>query len=321
MPLEQARVVEPLLPHVEPAEQEFPADEIDAALIEERFANLANEEVTLLATNLARPDGFIKTLIMGSLITSKELIANINSTFVRTHRGYYKTWPPTYDGGANSYLSFKIGCPDLDYTSPDSQSGSSKDKWKDGLGFAFIAEQIISLSNTVVNYGNFGLYSHKRNLLEEGKPLPPELAAMTDEEFLASEQIPSKSDFIKFTHMARQYRTLHNNDQGELNIKAQEEVFPKVDLKQGIIFIPLREKSAIKQLILTTISESLPFADQILEAYGIDIKSLTPEAVLNQYPNIYWYPQQNIDLAIKYLSTHPERIEQIIGQNNKEPII
>lgn len=64
-----------------------------------------------MANNLARPDGFIKTIILGQIMTSSELAREISPEFVKTHRGYYHSFPPShYDRwGENDYISFTVG--------------------------------------------------------------------------------------------------------------------------------------------------------------------------------------------------------------------
>jgi len=100
-----------------PIQESLPSAEASAEKIRRDFREKPSSEVELLANNLARPDGFAKSLIIGKLLTSRALADAIAPEFVRTNRGYYKAYPRVLHDShdKNEYISFKVGKTQLMY--------------------------------------------------------------------------------------------------------------------------------------------------------------------------------------------------------------
>lgn len=283
--------------------------ETDSLLIEKEFAELPPEKVTLLAVNLAREDGFAKTLITGSLTTSAELQNRISHNFVRTHRGYYMSSARSHLSIPNEYLSFRLGSAERLY----SESRTNLDhEWEDGLGFACVGQKLVDQSTSKVSWGDLSLRRIVKQMRQHNLELPKQLAHMSEEELRIYDYKPPKEDIISLIHLARKYKTITQNHQAELNVFSEKGKLPRLPLSETIIFIPSRKKAECTELLRVKLAEIKPYAQKIKRTFGVDITSLTPEKILANYTNIYWYPQKNIDLAVKYLSTHPEKITQLL---------
>ena len=89
---------------------------------------------------------------------------------------------------------------------------------------------------------------------------------------------------------------------------------PEIDLRETVVLIPARSKAALLRLLRLKLKEMMKWQAKIKNAYQIDVASLTPEEVLARLPTIYWYPQDNVELAVEYLSTHKKELAKILGQ-------
>jgi len=290
-------------------------DEINPEKIQRLFQELPSEEIELLANNLARPDGFTKTLILGQIMTSTELRKRIDPEFVKTHRGYYNSLPPSHHHkwGENDYISFNVGKAQRRY-----QENSGKKfmiDWTGGLGFAIPAEAILAQNNVTPNWGGFQTKKAIKTL--KGSPLSEKqfekFYDLTGEQCWDTDRMPPKKDFLALVHMARKAGTLDSDDQGEINMHPDREVLPHISLDSIIILIPASSKEAFKRYLSKKLKEIAPFAEKIKNLSGVDITLLNADKVLERYPNIYWYQQENIGLAIEYLSAHKEKVGELIS--------
>lgn len=312
-----------------PNKPKYPAEVVDKETIKRRFIELPPEEVQLLAVNLARKEGFIRSLVLGQIITSSELNERVGNKFVKTHRGYYMRFDPgnqLYISGHNDYISFNIGRAQKLYTR-DADDYQEEENWDGGYGCAIPAEQIIDNSKTQCSWGCFNMpglvkgehYDGKNPELDNMIEKYPRFARFRKLKELSSNElwdydhVPPKEDLIDLVHITRLRDHLRGTDQAEVNLHKQGDEYPRQNLDESVIFIPESEKDTIVADIEAELKLLQPFGDKIKALCGIDVTKLTAEQVLANYPNIYWYPQRNIGLAVLYLSTHPEEIKRIIS--------
>lgn len=279
------------------------------------FLEKPDNEVVIMATNLARPDGFAKTLITGSLATSEELQKYVGVGFVRTHRGHYFRFPqPRHpkEEGSNDYLSFQVGLPQRLYSQP---SVSIQRDWRGGLGVSMIAQSIVNNPHAVIRYGNLGL----KNIVEKlhgGSELERKLISMRKDELREYDKTPPLEDLTELVQIARRYGFLdEERDQAEVNITKSENLYPRVSLSETIILIPANSKESMTRLVQIKLNECKKFAGNLKNMFGVDVTELTAVDIINRYPNIYWYPQSTIALATKYLSIHPNVVNNIINSS------
>ncbi len=283
--------------------------ETDNKLIDREFVEKPDHEVTILASNLQRADGFAKSLICGSITTSEELVDKIGKTFVRTHRGYYKSFPPSLGIFTNKNLSFRVGLGQRMY-SQEKHIGSDIE-WKKGLGIVLPAEKLLESSNSKITWGHLHLDQIiAKNLYKVSKTtIEQKISQMSENDLEKYDNQPPKEDLIDLINLARRNQTMNESrDQAEANLEPVNEVLPRLDLKETIILIPAQSKAAFLRLMEIKLKECMLYSQQIQETFGVDITFLTPEKIISQYANIYWYPQDNIGQAIKYLTTHPEKV-------------
>lgn len=285
-------------------------EEINPEKIRQLFNESPSEKVELMASNLARPDGFAKTIILGQIMTSAELARAISPEFVKTHRGYYHSFPPSHyhQWGENDYLSFNVGKTQRRYQ--ESSSKKSMRNWNGGLGFAIPAGKILKQDGTIPTWGGFEM----RKVIKALKDSPlsekqfEKYYGLTEEQCWDIDRVPQKGDFLTLVHMARKAGTLNSGDQAEVNIHPERETMPRIRLDTAIILIPAKNKEAFKMYLSKKLKEITPFAEKIKNLTGIDTTSLDADKILDRYHNIYWYPQENIELAVEYLSAHKDKI-------------
>ncbi|MBI3632077.1 MAG: hypothetical protein HY225_01375 [Candidatus Vogelbacteria bacterium] len=135
------------------------SDETNEAKIEKDFVGMSSDKIELLASHLMRPDGFIKALIVGKILTSEEISKKIGHGFARTHRGYYMTFPTpdeknqTYHA-SNDYVSFSIGVPQTMYTR-SSYVRAELGGTSPGLGFILPASGLLNQNRVTPGWGMF----------------------------------------------------------------------------------------------------------------------------------------------------------------------
>ncbi len=293
-----------------------PSQETDPEYIHERFIELPSSEVELLASNLQRPDGFAKMLILGGLRTSKELQKNLGDAFPRTQRGTYMANAQyNMPHHLNDYLSFKVGKVDRDYTEPSRYQREVQlgERRPPGLGVVFPAAILLAKPTSAIGFGQF----ESRKAIQEIPPerMEPEFAPIVSasyDQHLDWNLKPPKELFLALAQLARKTGYLSDGDQGELNLYQESEgSLPMLSLDDGIILIPAGSRPAMERLLRIKLLEMKPYTERIRTAYGVDIETLTPAEILNTHKNIYWYPQEDISLAVEYLTTRPDLIERI----------
>ena len=304
---------------------EHPQEETDSRMIERRFRELRSEGVELLATNLARPDGFAKTLILGSILTSEELRLRFGADFVKTHRGFYREHPSARQnqGGFdyNTYISLAGGLPQRAYQ--ESYPNRWTDPaWRKGLGFITQAEKLLAQENAKPSWGIPAL-NEAIDAISNTARFEQRFQRYTNRtphEYQQLLEQPTKDDFLDQLHIARKAEFLtEHGDQAEVNIVPTEGILPRLPLDQTVILVPEKSEEALRRYLQRKIGELKPFAEELKNSYGVDIAELTPEVILSRYPNIYWYPQDNIGLAVEYLSAHKEKLDELLPEQNLRP--
>lgn len=288
-------------------------NEINTEQIRRLFVESLSEKVEFYATHLMRPDGFAKTLITGSIVSSSELQNKIGRKFTKTNRGYYMRYPPSYEEGENDYISFNVGCPQRMYQEEDTIAQQTNRNWEEGFGFALPAKKLLDSTSVQPSWGNFHLKETIKKLKNNpllSEPKFEKYYNLSKEKVQEFDLSPLKDDFLTFTHMARKagYLTEDNDDQAEINMQKEDNKFPRLSLQNVVILIPLSAQESFKHYLNKKIREIQPFREKIKETFGVDILNITADIVLGQYKNIYWYPQKNIRSAIEYLSIYPEKI-------------
>lgn len=291
--------------------------ETDPQIINHEFETKPDNEILLLASHLTRPNAFTKILITGTLTSSSYLIEKFGDRFVRTHRGYYKTFPSSYTHGANKDISFRLGNGQALYNFSEHQNAK---RWTKGLGFTIPEPTISSISGYVTEYAGINQMKVFRDRIKKSSPLSlieQKILALDDDQLRKFGTNPPAEDFNNFINLARRYRFLDEaKDQAEVKLlPPSPNKPPKVDLKQAIILIPSQSQEAIVRLLDIKLKEIAKHKDQIIEHSGVDITKMTGSKIISQYQNIYWYPQENIGLAIKYLSAHPEKVKNILSKS------
>ena len=117
--------------------------------------------------------------------------------------------------------------------------------------------------------------------------------------------------------MARKADKLSGGDQAEINMRKEKDCPPRLPLSETIILIPQESRAVFTRYLDRKIRETQKYANEIKNSFGVDVKKLNAEAVLKHYPNIYWYSQSSIELAVEYLSTHPQVIEGLLRVKQK----
>lgn len=296
-------------------QQETIPEELDTEKIKRLFAELPLEKVELLANHLMRPDGFAKTLITGAICSSKELQEKIDHKFVKTHRGHYMSHTPDYYSGENEYLSFNVGKTQPQYQKAGNWHKPKEKTEENGLGFTTLANKLMQRENVSPVYGNFNL----RQILEKEKDNPnfdlrlKKYANLSEEELWNADLRPKKEDFLSLVDIARKAGKLFADDQAEINMLKEEGNFPRLSLDETVILIPKKQKETIRRYLKKKINEIQKYASQIQNAFGIDVSKVTEETILSR-KNIYWYPQENIEIAVEYLTTHSEKIKEFFPE-------
>ncbi len=295
-------------------------EELDCKKIQRLFVEMPSDKVELLANHLARPDGFSKALIVGSIATSAELQKKIDNEFVKTHRGHYMSMTPFDRGGENDYISFNVGRPQRLYQESTFKKRIRSD-WKGGLGFAMPARKLLAYENVKPSWGMFNIYESLKHLRQSGgfESNFEKYSEISEQKAQAFDMKPPKDDFLTLVHIARKAGGLKGSDQAEINMEKENDQFPRLSLDEGIIFIPQKSKNSFKRYLEKKIKESIPYTKKLSEVFNIDVSELSAEKVLKRYPNIYWYPQENIDLAVEYLSTHPGAVSKFLKKSNDTP--
>jgi hypothetical protein len=293
-------------------------DELDTEKIKRLFVELPSEKVELLANHLMRPDGFAKTLITGAICSSKELRAIIDDKFVKTHRGYYTTSEPNYYSGENEYLSFNVGKTQPLYQKAGNWHKPEEKAEANGLGFSTPAKNLMERDTVSPSWGCF----HLDKILEKEKNNPnfdPRLkkySNLSEEELWKIDHTPPKEDFLTLVDLARKAGKLFADDQAEINMVKEEDNFPRLSLNETVILISAKQKETVRRYLQKKIREVQKYAPKIQEVFGVDVTKAKAEEILSQ-KNIYWYPQENIEIAVEYLTTHPEKIYEFLPQKNK----
>lgn len=285
-------------------------EETDSEAIQKLFREMPSDKIELLANHLARPDGFAKTLITGCIAGSEELRKKIGQGFAKTTRGHYMHYPATDSFGHNDDLSFNVGKPQRFYQ--ETSTKRLNRDWKNGLGFSVPAKTLLARKNVEPSWGAFQLYKAVQ-LLKQSPLSESEFEKyynISQTEAFEIDQYPPKEGFLTLVHMARKAGLLSGEpgDQAEINMRKENEKFPRLSLEKTIILIPQKSKSVFEKYLSRKLKESMFSQDEIKSAFGVDVSGLNAEEIINRYPNIYWYPQENIGLAIEYLSTHPQNI-------------
>ncbi|MBI3632078.1 MAG: hypothetical protein HY225_01380 [Candidatus Vogelbacteria bacterium] len=126
-----------------------------------------------------------------------------------------------------------------------------------------------------------------------------------------------KEDFLPLTNLARKAGNLYGGDQAEVNMWPENNTLPQINITETIILIPLSKKEALKRLFETKRKKMEVYGDKIKETYGVDVDNISFEDIEKRYAGkIYWYPQRNISLAVKYLTTHPKKIKEFCAEAN-----
>lgn len=139
---------------------------------------------------------------------------------------------------------------------------------------------------------------------------------LTKEQCWDINRMPPKDDFLTLVNMARKAGTLNSSDQGEINMRPDGKIPPRISLDAAIILIPKTSKGPFKRYLAKKLKEITPFAEGIKDLTGVDITLLDADKVLDRCPNIYWYPQENIELAVEYLSTHKDKIGELTSKKS-----
>ncbi|MFA4955317.1 MAG: hypothetical protein WC641_08500 [Patescibacteria group bacterium] len=305
-----------------PVQESLPSAEISAEKIRREFQEKPSSEVELLANNLARPDGFAKSLIIGKLMTSRALADAIAPEFVRTNRGYYKAYPRVLHDShdKNEYISFKVGKTQLMYAGTSGITAQNDEAWKGGLGYAFPAKRLLEDERSRVSWGSLHSVDSLEAIQDTSsmEPIFKPLLAKSIKDLDAEEHKPPKKDFLTRVQLARKAGRLTTGDQAEVNLERTADALPEIDLRETVVLIPARSKAALLRLLRLKLKEMAKWQAKIKSAYQIDVANLTPEEVLARLPTIYWYPQDNIELAVEYLSTHKKELGKILGQKKDD---
>ncbi|MBI3633592.1 MAG: hypothetical protein HY226_04855 [Candidatus Vogelbacteria bacterium] len=288
------------------------SDETNEVKIDKDFVKMPSDKIELLANHLMRPDGFIKTLIIGKILTSEEITRTIGLNFVRTHRGFYKTFPRPTEAtqskyGTNKDIAFAIGAANKMYAIR--RSGKRSQEAIQGLGFVLPAKRLLEKTNSTPVWGNFDIADSLKKVngtqrdeqqFEKYKSLDFKGDRKIYEKY---EWNTPKEDVAPLVNLSRK--------QAEVQLKPEAGILPNLSINETIILIPQPKREALRRLFEIKKRSLASFREKIKDAYGVDIENISFEDVEKRYQGqIYWYPQKNIDLAVQYLTTHPEKIKE-----------
>ncbi|MFA5830997.1 MAG: hypothetical protein WC878_04180 [Candidatus Paceibacterota bacterium] len=290
-------------------------EEIDTEKIKRLFVELPFEKIEFLANHLMRPDGFAKTLITGSICTSEELQNAIDWNFAKPHRSYYMAGPRTGSfSDTNDYLSFGVGKAQQMYQmgNPDKPMEKAKEN---GLGFTVPAKKLIENDIAIPSWLCIGLNKMVEREKEHfsGDPRFIKYINLSDDQLSKLDERPQKEDFLTLIDMARKAGELDGRDQAEINMRKTNDKYPRFSVDEMIVLIPEKQRQTFEYYLQKKIREVQKYAEEIKRMFGVDVAETTVDSVLSR-KNIYWYPQENIEIAVEYLTTHPEKINEFLPQ-------
>ncbi len=284
-------------------------DEMDFEKNQRLFREMPSKDFALLVSHLTRPDAFIKTLITGEIASSEELRESFSEDFVKTHREYISlgSWEEKPE---NDYVSFAIGLPLCEYAS----ESSTEILKKGGLGFVQLADTFLSRSDTVDSEAQLR-QPFSRDLFEYNEFVKSEAY---EQDFAEAVSFLKGNPFVKYLskkhildvlNVARKWGRLDAEHPVEIHISRDEEDrYPRMKVSDTLVLIPTSEREQALESLKKVIEDMKQHSSKLKEMFGVDVANLDAETLLNSY-NIYWYPQDNITLAIEYLSTHKEKLE------------
>jgi len=288
-------------------------EELDTEKIKHLFVELPSDKVELLANHLMRPDGFAKTLITGSIRCSEELQDRIAFDFAKPHRSYYQgNFKRFYD--TNDYVSFGVGKAQQLYHRGNSEKSAEKEK-ENGIGFTMPAKKLLSQNSVAPSWLCIGLPSlvekHSERVVSD--PRMEKYLSLSWNELSDIDMRPKKENFLELVDIARKADLLDGRDQAEINMYKQTGEYPHLALDETIILIPKIQRKTIEIYLKKKIKELQKNVEEIKQLFGVDVSTISVDSVLSR-KNIYWYPQENIEIAVEYLTTHPEKIYEFLPQ-------
>jgi hypothetical protein len=293
--------------------QETIPEEINTEKIKRLFIESPSEKVELLANHLMRPDGFAKTLITGSIRSSEELQGDIDYDFAKPHRSYYQGDRKSFLG-TNDYLSFSVGKTQQLYHRGNPEKTPEK-AGENGTGFTLPARKFLSQDSVIPSWLCIGLEKMIAQEKEHfsGDPRLLKYVNFSDSQLLKFDERPPKEDFLMLVDVARKAGRLDGRDQAEVNMYKQMSQYPRLSIDETIILIPEKQRKTIERYLQKKIREVQKYAEEIKRMFGVDVAKVQADDVLSR-KNIYWYPQENIEIAVEYLTTHPEKIYEFLPQ-------
>lgn len=264
------------------------------------FLELPSKNVQIFAIQLARPDGFLKTLITGEIATSAELRKKFPTAHTKTHRGDYLGRPNDEGEATNNYLSFKVGLPDDIYGD---------------MGFLEPAEKFLSRPEVDPEAEPGGVLLDSADYFKTTPQFEPGLNGAVSflRENPLAKYVP-KNILIDVIHASRKSGILTGKNSPEAHIFSEnddESLLPRLSISGMLVLIPEKNRDALVESLSLVLEDNQKISGQIREMFGVDITKLSAEQIL-QSKQIYWYPQDTIIEAITYLSTHKKRLEELL---------
>lgn len=280
----------------------IPKHDLSTEAIEDRYRNLPDQSISLLCSYVTRMDGFLDILLSRKIISSGQAKKMLGA--VKTHRGSMGHF-----SDKNDYISFSTGFVSFKYSDNEIRN---RDEYVGGLGILVPLQVILqyprisfSHTSTVGNIKNFDL--NAGNIVES-----------VHHARRSGELCDDGYGNLFEVSMEARYR------KGDTSLFKTPIEYPILPIDEGVIVaIPESQKTYFEDLLKGRQStyrsickeiqdmdvEKLRFSDIL----GIDFSS-NPQEIKDYLPTmlqpidleslpIYWYPEKNLEIAMKYVAT------------------
>ncbi|PKL36741.1 hypothetical protein CVV38_02465 [Candidatus Peregrinibacteria bacterium HGW-Peregrinibacteria-1] len=272
--------------------------------IRKNYINLPAEKITLLCSYTTRLEGFLDILLSRNVISSREATKLLGT--VHTHRGNSMgdgRKSASYSA-QNDYISLSTGFVSFKYSDP---SIAKREDYIGGYGFftplqSVLDEERLSFSHCS-SKGGIKNYDLNRSNITSAVHQSRSAGDLFDDGFgntFEVQLMPTPKD-------------------GSYTAVLE---YPKIPLSDGVLAIPLDERSRIEELLHKRQEMYQKLADDIsairperaTEWQYLDGRDLLNPQITKEYLStmlhpislselpIFWYPQRNLDLALQYLS-------------------
>jgi hypothetical protein len=262
--------------------QTVESDPTDEESIRNRYKECPSNECTLFAVHATKAWNLAHILLSGYLGSSEDELP----PEVRNHRKAFLGHSD--ESGKNDDISFSVGFAERLYA--EENPYQTKGEWTGGMGVVVPIEDLAAQHNVKVKTGLFDTQEALK-MLQSTDLMEPSFQSYVDmpaEALWDMSHTPSTvGDLVTLAHIERKADLLYPG-KAEAGMFPDDKGLPRLNLNETKILLPLKRKDVIMR-----------YLQSALIKLNADV---TVEQLLEKYPQIYWYPERNIDLAVKALS-------------------